>query len=735
MTPEPGSALPDRDLLLVGGGHAHLSVLRAFAMRPEPGVRITLLAQELEVPYSGMLPGWVAGLYAAGEGRVDLLPLAAAARARLVHDAMIGLEPAARQVLCRRHPPLRYDVLSLDIGSAPRLDVPGAAEHALPVRPIGNFLARLEAALARLGLPEPRLAVVGGGAAGVELAFALRHRLAMRGAGAAVSVLAAGELLPRHGGRARILAERALARRGIAAITGAEVVRVEAGALLCADGRRIPCELAIWATGAAPAPWLRQTGLALDPEGFLAVDAGLRSVSHPGVFAAGDIAAVLPHPREKAGVYAVRQGGPLADNLRRALRGQAPRPFTPQRRALALIGTGDGEAIAAWGGLAVAGRWVWRMKDRIDRRWVGRFRNIGAMPGAERMRCAGCGAKVPAEVLSRTMRRLRPAAGAPVLLGLEAPDDAAAIALPPGAAVLQSVDFFRAFLGDLHLFGRIAANHALGDIHAMGGRPVSALAIITLPPAAPALLEADLHAMLQGALEVLEAAGASLVGGHSAEGAETALGFAVTGTADPARLLRKGGLRPGDRLLLSKPLGTGVILAAAMRGAARAAWLEAALREMQRSAGPAAEILLAHGASACTDVTGFGLLGHLGEMLRAAGLAARLDPAAVPLLPGVAEALASGIRSTLHTANAAALADLLPPEMLARPESQALLDPQTAGPLLAGLPADRAGACLAALHRRGIPVALIGEVEAGAPGISFGAAPVPASRSAVPATE
>jgi selenide,water dikinase len=704
-------------------------------MRPEPGVRVTLLARELEVPYSGMLPGWIAGLYAAGECRVDLLPLAAAAGARLVHDTMAGLDPTARQVLCRRHPPLRYDVLSLDIGSAPRLEVPGAVEHALPVRPIGNFLMRLEAALARLSLPEPRLAVVGGGAAGVELAFALRHRLAMHGVGALVSVLAAGELLPRHGGCARILAGRALARRGIAAIAGAEVVRVEPGALLCADGRRIPCDLPIWATGAAPAPWLRQTGLALDPEGFLAVDAGLRSVSHPGVFAAGDTAAVLPHPREKAGVYAVRQGRPLADNLRRALRGGMPRPFTPQRRALALIGTGDGEAIASWGGLALAGRWVWRVKDRIDRRWIRRFRTPGLISGAEGMRCAGCGAKVPAEVLSRVMRRLRPAAGASVLLGLETPDDAAAIALPPGAAVLQSVDFFRAFLGDLHLFGRIAANHALGDIHAMGGRPVSALAIVTLPPAAPALLEADLHAMLQGALEVLEAAGAHLLGGHSAEGAETALGFAVTGATDPARLLRKGGLRPGDRLLLGKPLGTGVILAAAMRGALQAAWLEAALEEMQRPAGPVAAAMLAHGATACTDVTGFGLLGHLGEMLRPAGVAARLDPAAVPLLPGVAEALAGGIRSTLHAANAGAVADLLPPAALARPEAQPLLDPQTAGPLLAGLPADRAEACLAALRRRGIPAALIGEVEAGAPGIRFGAEPIPAPRHAVPAAD
>src|SRR5690349_14196539 len=186
--------------------------------------------------------------------------------------------------------------------------------------------------------------------------------------------------------------------------------------------------------------------------------------------------------------------------------------------------------------------------------------------------------------------------------------------------------------------------------------------------------------MLSGGLDVLETAGAVLIGGHSAEGAELALGFAVTGRPRPGRLLRKGGLRPGDRLVLTKPLGTGVILAAAMRGEARAEWLEAALVAMQQPGGPVAAALAAHDATACTDVTGFGLFGHLGEMLRAGGCAARLDLAAIPLLPGAREALGQGIRSTLHEGNRAAVAGLVddPPA--------ALLDPQTAGGFLAGLP-------------------------------------------------
>ena len=691
-----------RELLLVGGGHAHLGLLRALAMRPVPGLRVTLVAEELAPVYSGMLPGLVAGLYAPEECRVELPRLALAAGARLIHDRATGLRPAAHRLLCARHPALRYDWLSINIGSVARPLPPGGGPL-LPVRPIGSLDARLAAAL-----PAARVAVVGGGAAGVELAFSLRHRL---GPEAEVALLPGARLLPQAGELARRSVRRALARRRIVVIEGAAVEGAEPDALLLADGRRIACDLALWTTGAAAPGWLRETGLALDAQGFIAVDETLRSLSHREIFAAGDVAAMQAHPREKAGVYPVRQGPALADAVRRLMAGEAPRPFRPQRRALALIGTADGEAIALRGHLAIAGRWAWRWKQWIDRRWVARFAGMPAMapmPMPAPMRCAGCGGKLAAPVLSAALRRLGLADGPEPL------DDAALLHPPPGVVLLQSVDQFRAFISDLHLFGRIAANHALGDIHAMGGTPLSALALVTLPHGPAAWQEEDLHAMLLGAQEVLEAAGARLLGGHSGEGTEAALGFAVTGAAELGRLLRKGGLRPGDRLMLTKPLGTGVILAAAMRGEARAEWLEAALVAMQQPGGPVAAAFAAHGATACTDVTGFGLLGHLGEMLRAGGCAARLDLAAIPLLPGAREALGQGIRSTLHEGNRAAVAGLVddPPA--------ALLDPQTAGGFLAGLPEAEVAPCLAVLRGLGVEAAVIGEVTGGPPAIRLG---------------
>ncbi|HEY0522902.1 MAG TPA: selenide, water dikinase SelD [Stellaceae bacterium] len=726
-----------KDLVLIGGGHAHVHVLKGFGMRPVRGVRVTLIARDVEAPYSGMLPGYIAGHYTFDECHIDLNRLARFAGVRLIHDEAVGLDRAARLVLCRSRPPVRYDLLSIDIGSTPRAgDVPGAAENATPVKPIVRFAERWDRIVGRVRQAEHplRIAVVGGGAGGVELALAVEHRLrtllaeeGRSGLAPSVVLVTRGELLPHHIRRARHLLKRALATRGIAVETNAEIVRVEPGALIAADGRRVGFDEALWVTQAGAAPWLRETGLALDDGGFIQVDAALRSLNDPLVFAAGDVASVVPYPREKAGVYAVRQGPPLTANLRRVLAGEAPRPFRPQKHNLALIGTGDGKAVASRGPFAAEGAWLWRLKEWIDRRWMRQYQELPAMERsreaataadaaiAEAMRCGGCGAKVPAPILGRVLRRLAPLQAEHAVAALDPPDDAAVLRAPtPGLLTVQSVDFFRAFVTDPYLFGRIAANHALGDIYAMGGEPSTVLAIACLPPASEAVVENDLFHMLRGALDTIEAAGARLVGGHSAEAAEAALGFAVTGTVAEAGLLRKSGLRPGDRLILTKPIGTGTILAADMRAEAKARWVEAAIATMLHQAGPAAACLREHGAVACTDVTGFGLIGHLLEMLRAAGdVSAALDMEAIPVLPGVRETLRRGIVSTLHPSNIDVATDALNGGPIGDIELKLLADPQTAGGLLAGVPAERAALCIVALRALGYrEAAEIGTVEA-----------------------
>ena len=732
-----------KDLVLVGGGHSHVAVLKRFGMKPLPGVRLTLVARDLEAMYSGMLPGLVAGHYGHDETHIDLGPLARFAGARLYHDEVVGLDLATRRVLCRNRPPVRYDLLSLNIGSAPNTaDVPGAAEHAIPVKPLDRFVAHWEALTRRVLARSDGAAigVVGAGAGGVELLLAVRHRLATLYAEAGRSadalhyhlVTETAEILPGLNAQARAIFARLLAERRVDIHLGAQVARVEAGRLSCADGRTLALDEILWVTAAGAPAWLGATGLALDARGFVLVDEALRSESHPEVFAAGDVAAVRAHPRPKSGVFAVRQGRPLADNLRRALLGRTPRPFRPQLKFLSLIGTGGRHAVAVRGEWAHAGRLVWRVKQWIDRRFIRKYTDLPDMPVARvtlpagladreamtalsaiAMRCGGCGAKVGSAVLSRALATLEPVARDDVLIGLAAPDDAAAVAVPPGRAMVHSVDYFRSFVDDPYVFGQIAANHSLGDLYAMGATPQSALAIATLPYAPEDKLEDQLFQLMSGALAVFRDAGAALVGGHTSEGAELALGFAVNGLADPERLLRKGGMRPGDRLILTKPLGTGTLLAADMRHHARGRWIDAAIASMLQSNRAAADCLMRHGARACTDVTGFGLLGHLIEMTRPSEVDASVSLGALPLLDGALECIARGIMSSLQPENLRlrrAIRDL--ETAASSPVYPLLFDPQTAGGLLASVPAERAEGCLAELRALGYArAALIGTVE------------------------
>ena len=426
-----------------------------------------------------------------------------------------------------------------------------------------------------------------------------------------------------------------------------------------------------------------------------------------------------PGALPRSGVYAVRAGPVLADNLRAAATGERLRRYRPQSDALYILSTGERQAVATRNGVTLGGEWAWRLKDRIDRRFMARFNEppapMEAGPGAgAEMRCGGCGAKVGATVLARALGRIASAPRPDVLIGLDAPDDAAVVDTGGLRLSVQTVDHFRAFVDDPYLFGRIAATHALGDIHAMGAEPQTALAIATLPHGPDAKVEADLADMMLGANEALRDAGCALVGGHTGEGAELSLGFAVNGLVKRGAVLRKSGLRPGDALVLTKPLGTGALLAADRRGLAKARWVQAALRGMTVSNRAAAAVLAAHEVRAATDVTGFGLLGHLVEMLTASGVGARLALDRVPVLDGARETLARGIVSSLHPQNARAGSAIRDFEAArALPLLPLLFDPQTAGPLLAGVPAARADACAAALRAAGYPgAAVIGAVVA-----------------------
>lgn len=733
-----------KDLVLVGGGHSHVAVLKRFGMKPMQGLRLTLITRDIHTPYSGMLPGFVAGHYAYDECHIDLGPLARFAGARIYHAAVDGLDIANGKVLARGRPPVSFDLLSINTGSRPNsIDVPGVEEFALAAKPIDVFLQKWQALLERIksSRGEFRVVIVGGGAGGVELALSTQHRLQtlLRETGDDPQrvkyhlLTDSDRVMFMHNDGVRQRFERIFTERNIRVQTRSRVAEVQANQVILDGGAKIAADAVLWVTTAAAPAWPAEAGLDTDKDGFIRVNAQLQSTSHKHIFAAGDIAS-LPDPRPKSGVFAVRQGPVLADNLRAAATSKRLRAYRPQKNFLGLISTGDKYALASRGSWSYEAAWLWKVKDSIDRRFM---RNFSDLPEMEEggsvtlasgiadadaikelstlaMRCGGCGAKVGATVLSRVMARLPDLQRGDVLIGRDAADDCAMLAVPPGKVMVQSVDYFRAFIDDAYSFGAISANHALGDLFAMGAEPQSVLAIATVPYGREQVVEETLYDVMMGAMSIVQPTGAVLAGGHTSEGAELAFGLTVNGLIDPDHVWRKGGLQPGDALILTKPIGTGTLFAAEMRGKAKGRWVDAAITSMLVSSQQAAECLQQYQATACTDLTGFGVIGHLIEMTKASGVDAVIHIDALPLLDGARETVAAGILSSLQPQNLRlrrAVADF---ETAAKhPDFPLLFDPQTAGGLLAGVPAEQVTDCVEALRKLGYAkTCVIGHIKA-----------------------
>jgi selenide, water dikinase len=709
--------------VLIGGGHSHAIVLQMWAMQPLPGVRLTLISEDSDTPYSGMLPGHVAGVYTHDECHIDLRSLCQWAGAQFYHDRVVGLDLVNQRVICADRPPVGFDTLSINIGSTPSIPTISSAAHSIAAKPVTDFLAWWNTQIK--SQTKLRLAIVGGGIGSVELALAMQQRLQPLVKQLELTIVGRSpKLLPTF--------KKILTDRGVVLNLGETVTDWNGAELKGASGFNLACDAVVWVTQATAPAWLRESGLAVDTVGFVQVDQHLRSVSHSQVFAAGDIAAMMADPRPKAGVFAVRQGKPLFNNLRSAILNEPLVKYKPQRHYLSLIGTADGS------GVAVRGRWVassplfWRWKEYIDRRFMARFvpepiplaplRKGGQEKGGEEKGgedskspflkgdlggspCSGCGAKVGSDTLSRTLARIKSThiTNDSVLLGLDSPDDAAVLQVPAGQVLVQTIDYFPAIVDDPYLFGQIAANHSLSDLFAMGAEARSVLAMVTLPYGTPTKQEETLFQLLSGALKTLSITQTALVGGHTIEGEKLVFGLACNGYAQLDRLLKKSGMQPGNILILTKPLGTGTLFAAQMRGQTKAAWVDSAIDMMLQSNFAAANIFRQAGATACTDVTGFGLFGHLREMVQASQTAVQLDLAALPILAGARETTQQGIVSSLYAQNQQAaqssIANLA--TVSQHRDFPLLFDPQTSGGLLASVPIGQSPQCLAQLHAAG----------------------------------
>ena len=473
-----------REIVLVGGGHTHALILRRWGMAPLPGARLTVINPAATAPYTGMLPGFVAGHYARDDLEIDILRLARFAGARMIFGLVDGIDAQAKTVSMASRPPIPYHILSLDIGITSTMpDLPGFSEHGIAAKPLGPFATRWQAFLDQGAGP---LVVIGGGVAGVELALAMRHR-----AGKPVTIVEQAALLSGVGASTRARLQAALRTSGISVIEGAEVTEITATSVRLANDATIPSDFTLGAAGARPYDWLKDTGLDLT-DGYVTVGPTLQSKSDPSIFATGDCAHLSHAPRPKAGVFAVRAAPVLTHNLAAAAAGRPLKPFNPQSQYLKLISLGPKRAVADKWDRSVAGDWVWRWKDRIDRKFMHRLDTLPEMPRPEtpepaaegvkdamgdKPLCAGCGAKIGPDTLTRVLAKLPASTRKDVEIA--AGDDAAILRMGRQKQVLTT-DHLRAFWDDPYVFGRIAALHAMGDIWAMGAELQAALVEVTL---------------------------------------------------------------------------------------------------------------------------------------------------------------------------------------------------------------------------------------------------------------
>jgi selenide, water dikinase len=686
--------LASKHIVLLGIGHTNAHVLRMWSMHPMADTDMTCISDSTVATYSGMLPAALAGQITQSEMEIDLVRLCASAGARLITEPVTGLDHDKQLIAFANRPSIPYDVMSVGIGSVPfTCGVTMTEPTLVKIKPMQTFLGRLRSSL-ELRRPTDarplRVTIVGSGVAGIEITLCLPPFLQSMGIDQAeISIVTrSAEILPEFNASARRQALTALRQRGTAILVGKAVKQVLEREILLDDGTCINADIVIWATGASAPPLLNRLGLPQDERGFIATDSTLRSISGHPIFAVGDSGSIVNHPIPKAGVHAVRQGPILWDNIERQLHGRELQRYEPQSTFLKLLNTGDGKAIGVWRGVSFSGRWVKGLKDRIDTTFINKYRPSQMSSGMEPMQCRGCGSKLGASVLQAAIDATL---ATKTVDGDQrvAIEDAVEIGSDSGGTLVASTDFFTSPFDDAFLSGRIAALHSASDIVITGARVTKALANVVLPEGDRASQQRMLSDFLAGARMEFDAMGASIVGGHTIVGPRMEVGFTVIGRAYSPTLLRKSNLKPNDQLFLIKPLGIGVLLAAHMRNCCSAQNYTRLLDTMLWRQHEFAKLAIESGIVAATDITGFGVAGHLLEMLSSSGVTATIFLDDIPALDGSIEAIESGIESSLMEDNLQADDSIYAlAKVRGLPKYRLLFDPQTCGGFLFGCSED-----------------------------------------------
>ena len=737
------------DLVLLGGGHANIQVLKMMSMNPIGGLRITLISDQTHSPYSGMLPGYLAGYYSYEDCHFDLRRICEELGQRFIKAKVIGVDPQRKKIHLENRAEISYDCASINVGIQPRCIAilsPETALKLIPLKPISQFIAHWDQLISDLKNYKDKeslqLAVVGAGAAGVEISIILKMLIDQNQWNAQLSLIHRHEfLVSAKDLRAQRQLLTTLKELSIKVHQNTEVLEVQENGLVLKDEQGLFHKKgfyrALIATQASAPKWFETSGLPVNQDGFLKVTEKLFVENEHALFAAGDCIHFSPSPLKKAGVYAVRQGRVLEHNIRAFFTRQSSlKTFHPKKNVLSLITIGDRKALVHQDSPSIL-RWLspsllWMVKDGIDRRFMNRFqaRTFEVNPGHvikmmpvpksnlvpedwQDNTCGGCGSKLAASTLTQSLNKLPIPKDDSVLLGVKDGEDCALTRFSENMLCLQSIDQFRSFISDPFLLGQIAAQHALSDVYAMGGVAKTAQVGLTLCAASEKIHREDIFQVMSGVLDILTKNATYLVGGHTGEGSELAIAIAVQGEVGPKQVLKKQLNKPGNQLILTKPIGTGVIFAANMLAQANGKLVDEALSSMLQSNKIAMETIRAFDISGCTDITGFGLLGHAFEMLgknsnNALGI--KIDYKTIPLFDGVCELFEKAYFASIAGKNYESLRSVLTVDVNNQ-NFPALFDPQTSGGLLFSVPPHLAESCLKALYQNGVSKAcVIGEV-------------------------
>ena len=709
----------EKDLVLIGAGHTHCLFIKMWAMARNPSVRVTLINPAPVASYTGMLPALIAGKVSPLEAEINLFKLCRSIGARFILDDVKRIDKKNNFALCDSGRKVFFDAVSINVGSNSINNINGFEKYGISVRPLVKFEEKWRAYQQKIvGIKKaPTICLIGGGIAAAELAFAMKIGLNKKGySDPKISIIERSKVFKDLNSIQRNFLVKKLTSENIEIKEFSPVLKALPNGVLLENGSRLLSDFTVSCVGSLPNPIAINSDLD-NFQGFVSVEKTLKIKNFENGFAVGDCSSFPSSLIKKSGVYAVRQAPILHQNILNFFNKKPLRKFFPQRDHLKLLVYKDNEAIIFRNGLAFSGKIFWKLKSLIDKKFMNDFSKLfnfsmdssnDKKKNNKDMLCGGCGSKVGYTGLEAILKKVSKVDRSEYVLS-EIGDDAAVLKL---GSIYQTLttDHLRTFTPDPWLLSRVSAIHSLGDIWAMGSKPKVALSTIIIPESSELVQFRTLEEIIEGASSVFEEEQVSIVGGHTSLGSETVIGFSIGGFSSNMPI-SVGGAKEGDLLVLTKPLGSGILLAGEMQFVAEGRDLEQLFREMSKPQGDIARVLRSH-TSALTDITGFGLAGHLYNICKQSKLGAKIMIDEIPVFSGVNKLINKGIRSSIFDENWKFSKHMFLKNNL---KSEILFDPQTAGPFLAVVPEKKIGELLKKIKDINSGCKVIGELRKGKP--------------------